>query len=326
MPPEGQPAPDVSLEEIERRRRHLWTTAWIALVVISLVVVVMAYWADVFPDTLADAVDFPGMRFVFLVLSLAFIVYAVGREREFRALTRRYVEIRREADSLTEDRTNRADVIATVTHELKTPLTSLLGYATILRKRGRSLSDEQREEYVEVMERQGAKILALIEELLQSTRVEAGLEKLQRVPIDLLGLCRSVASEMGTARGRTITVALPSEAPGLWGDPAAMEHVLTNLIDNALKYSEGAVSIAVIDAETEVVLTVADEGVGIKDSEISTIFDRFQQASSARGSSSVGFGLYLVKNLVEAHGGRVTVDSEVGKGSTFTVALPLRKR
>jgi signal transduction histidine kinase len=337
----------VTLEEIERQRKHLWTTAWIALVVISLVVVVMAYWSDVVPDGLHDALRFKGLRFVFLVLSVGFIVYAIGQERNLRALTRRLIAERERTTSLEmqilaamadaeEQRTSaerlqaqdrqRADLVAGVTHELKTPLTSLLGYATILRKRGASLDEQQRDEYIGVMERQGQRILRLIEELLQSTRLDSGMGKMQRVSVDFSAICVRVADELATGRGRDVVVDAPKHDLGLWGDPAALEHVVTNLIDNALKYSEGTVWVTVDGAETEVLLTVRDEGQGIADDEVAKIFDRFQQSSNAHGSASVGFGLYLVKNLVDAHGGRVSVDSELGKGSTFSVALPVRRR
>jgi signal transduction histidine kinase len=318
--------PEVTLEEIERQRRHLWTTAWVSLVAVSLVVVVMAFWTDVFPDTLQDALSFPGLRFVFLVLSIGFIVYAINVERQLRTLTRRYVQARERAAALENSERQRADFVAGITHELKTPLTSLLGYATIVRKRGASLAEEQRVEYLGVMERQGQKILRLIEELLQSSRADAGLGKLQRVPVDLAAVCKTIAAEMGIGRSRTITVQAPDTDLGLWGDPGALEHVVTNLVDNALKYSERAIAINIVEGDNEVLLSVADEGVGITAEDMPKIFDRFQQSANARGSSSVGFGLYLAKNLVEAHGGRIAVDSEPGKGSTFTVSFPIRKR
>ena len=106
-----------------------------------------------------------------------------------------------------------------------------------------------------------------------------------------------------------------------------MEHVVTNLLDNALKYSEPdtVVRAAVFEGDGEIMLTVSDEGHGISADEVPQIFDRFSQASNARGHSSVGLGLYIVHSLVIAQAGRVWVDSEVGKGTTFTVALPVRR-
>ncbi|HLW17855.1 MAG TPA: ATP-binding protein [Actinomycetota bacterium] len=330
-----------TLEEIERQRKHLWVTAFIALVVVSLAVAVVSYWTQIFPEAIRRTVNFSAMRFVFVVLSVGFIAYAVERERRFRVLTRELLHQRERAIELyarLEQERNaserleasdrmRADVVASVTHQLKTPLTSLLGYATILRKRADTLPLEQRDEFIGVIEEQGYRILGLIENLLQSTRVEAGLGRLQRIPVDLSGIVRTVSREMGTGRQRTIEVDVSPRELGLFGDPAAMEHIVTNLLDNALKYSEPdtVVRAAVFEGEGEVLLTVADEGMGIAADELPQVFDRFSQASNARGHSSVGLGLYIVHSLVIALGGRVWVDSELGKGTTFTVALPVRR-
>lgn len=315
------------LAEIDRQRRQVWTAAFVCLVAVSLAVVVMSYYTDVFPASVRQAVDFAGWRFVFLILSVAFIVYAIQRERMFRRVTKRLIERHEQATSLAELDRLRNDLVATVTHELKTPLTSLLGYATILRKRAATLSDEQRNEFIGIMERQGQRIMHLIEELLQSSRVKEGMGRLQRVPIDLAELVRSVVREFSVGREWPIDVDVPPQDLGLFGDPAAMEHILTNLLDNAMKYSEpqGSIHVAVIDREGEVLLTVRDEGQGIDPEQVGHIFERFQQATNARGSASVGLGLYIVKNLVEAQGGIVTVDSEPGKGSTFTVSLRRRR-
>ena len=330
-----------TLEEIERQRKHLWVTAFVALVVVSLAVAVVSYWTQIFPESIRRTVNFSAMRFVFVVLSVGFIAYAVERERRFRALTRELLHQRERAIELyarLEQERNaserleasdrmRADVVASVTHQLKTPLTSLLGYATILRKRADTLPSEQRDEFIGVIEEQGYRILGLIENLLQSTRVEAGLGRLQRVPVDLSGIVRSVAREMGTGRQRTNEADVAPQELGLFGDPAAMEHIVTNLLDNALKYSEPdtVVRAVVFEGEGEVLLTVSDEGMGIAADELPQVFDRFSQASNARGHSSVGLGLYIVHSLVIAQGGRVWVESELGKGTTFTVALPVRR-
>jgi signal transduction histidine kinase len=338
--PENE-APVPPLEEIERQRRHLWATASIALIVISLIFVLVSYWTEVLPDHVRRSINSTGARYIFLGLSVGFVFYALARERTFRGLTRRLIAERERAAALhahlqqeqavalrlSEVDRARADVVATITHELKTPLTSLLGYASILRKRADTLSSDQRAEFVGVIETQGQRILRLIEDLLQSTRLEAGIGRLQRVPLDLAGIVRLVSHEISTGRQRNIKVDAPDHDLGLFGDPAAMEHVVTNLIDNALKYSSAdtSVTVTIFGGEGEVLFTVADEGVGIDPSDLPTIFERFQQASNARGRASVGLGLYIVHSLVHAQGGRVWVDSEVGKGTTFTVALPRRR-
>jgi signal transduction histidine kinase len=170
--------------------------------------------------------------------------------------------------------------------------------------------------------------MRLIEEMLQSQRVEAGGLRPQRVALDVAGIARRVVAEMRVGHDRLIEADLPTEDLGLYGDPAGLEHVITNLVDNALKYSpeESVVRVAVFDGDGEVLVTVADEGVGISPEDMPHIFDRFRQASGARGRASVGLGLFIVRSLVEEQGGRVWADSEVGKGTTVTVALPRRRR
>jgi signal transduction histidine kinase len=330
-----------TLADIERQRKHLWVTAFVVLVVVSLAVSVVSYWTEIFPEAIRRTVNFSATRFVFVVVSVGFIAYAIQRERGFRRLTQellhqreralelyaRLEQERNAAERLEASDRMRADVVASVTHQLKTPLTSLLGYATILRKRADTLPVEQRDEFIGVIEQQGYRILGLIENLLQSTRVEAGLGRLQRIPVDLSGIVRTVAREMGIGRQRAIEVDLAQHELGLYGDPAAMEHVVTNLLDNALKYSEPdtTVRVVVFEGDGEIMLTVSDEGQGISADELPQVFDRFSQASNARGHSSVGLGLYIVHSLVIAQSGRVWVDSDVGKGTTFTVALPVRR-
>jgi len=315
------------LAGIERQRSHLWTTAFVALVAVSLVVVVMSFWTDVFPDTIRDAAGFPGMRFAFLVLSIAFIAYALQRERDFRVLTRRLVEENARAAELAHAELERADMIARTTHELKTPLTSVLGYATILRKREETLTSEQRMEFVDVMQRQGQRILGLIDEMLQTARNHAGLRRLQRAHLDLHGLVKRIVDEFATGRERRIEVDLPDYDLGLWGDPGAFEHILTNLLDNALKYSprDSVVRVSLEEGDGSVLLKVRDAGEGIAPDDLGAIFERFHQGATPRGRASVGLGLYIVKGLVEAHGGRVWADSDPGQDTTFTVAFPRRR-
>ena len=222
----------------------------------------------------------------------------------------------------------KSDFIATVTHELKTPLTSLLGYATILRKRATELAPEQREEFFNIMTRQGERILRLIEELLQSSRLEAGGTKLRREPLDLNAIVKELSSDLASmARTHTLTFDVPDRDLGLYGDPTALEHVLTNLLENAIKYSEPntEIRLGVEEQESEVIITITDRGQGIDPEDLPHIFERFRQANGhGRTRASVGLGLYIVRSLVTAHGGRVWADSKLGEGTTFTVALPRR--
>jgi signal transduction histidine kinase len=220
------------------------------------------------------------------------------------------------------------DFVAAITHELKTPLTSLLGYASILRKRVDALPKDRREQFFEIIQRQGERILKLIGELLESSRMESGLAKLRREHIDLHLIVNTVVAGMKpVARRHTVQVDLPAEDPGLYGDPSALEHVLTNLLDNALKYSPKKTTVRIwFDVEpSEIRLNVSDQGSGIPPEELPHIFERWRQGTDIeRQRSSVGLGLFIVRSLVEAQGGRVSATSVVGRGSTFTVSFPRR--
>ncbi|MFN2614830.1 MAG: sensor histidine kinase [Actinomycetota bacterium] len=218
------------------------------------------------------------------------------------------------------------EVIAMVTHQLKTPLTSLLGYASVLRRKAEQLTTEQQQEYIGVIEEQAGRILKLVEELLASARLETA-KGLQRKPLDLAGLARDISAEFSTARDREISVDAPSKDLGLFGDPGALEHVIGNLLDNAIKYSDpgSAVVVVVSEGEGEVFVSVSDEGRGIDREQLELIFERYHRASDEGSKGSAGLGLYIVRNLVAAHGGRVWAESEVGKGTVVTFSLPRRR-
>ncbi len=259
-----------------------------------------------------------------LRLLVAFAAEAAVAVTRARAI----VKERGIAERLSQIDRAKSDFVAAVTHELKTPLTSLLGYASILRKRMDALPLDRREQFFEIMQRQGERILKLIGELLESSRMESGLAKMQRKPIDLAYILETVVTGMRPAAKRhTIEVRFPEQDPAMWGDPSALEHILTNLIDNAIKYSPAKTLIRVwVEVETsEISINVADEGRGIPAEDLPFIFERFRQGETVeRSRSSVGLGLFIVRSLVEAQGGSVSATSEVGKGSTFTVAFPRR--
>ena len=259
-----------------------------------------------------------------LRLLMLFAEQAAGAISNAQAFKREQESVERLADL---DRL-KSDFIATITHELKTPLTSLLGYATILRKRALELNSDQREEFFNIMSRQGDRILRLIEELLQSARLEAGGPKLRREPLDLAAIVKEVEVGLSSlARTHTLTFDVPDHDLGLYGDPIALEHVLTNLLENALKYSAPGTEIRLFvdEQEPEVLIRVSDHGQGIEPEDLPHIFERFRQANGhGRTRTSVGLGLYIVRSLVSAHGGRVWADSTLGVGTTFTIAMPRR--
>jgi K+-sensing histidine kinase KdpD len=221
------------------------------------------------------------------------------------------------------------EFLASVSHELKTPLTSIIGSAKTMRLRRERLSEEQREDFLNVIERQAVRLLKMVEQLLSAAQLESGKPNFKREEIDVGLLARQVVQGFEAAGGKNQIWVEGPDHMRLFADPSIVEQVMTNLVENALKYSDGGgeVTLRLLEAPAEVYIEVVDKGRGIPSVEIPNIFDRFKQLDqSATGKrSGVGLGLYIVKNLVEASGGAISVKSEFGKGSTFKVTLPKRR-
>ena len=220
------------------------------------------------------------------------------------------------------------DFVATVSHELRTPITSMIGAAKTL-MRGDDMSAEERTSFLQMIERQGDRLLRLTRGVLAGARFEAGAAPPRRERIDLGVLVREVADDLLEGRGNTHTIEVTTDPdePSAWGDPTAIRQIMSNLVENALKYSpEGSkVRVGVFDLSSEPLLEVSDDGPGIAAADIGTVFERFKQTeSSPRSGGGFGLGLYIVKNLVDQHRGTVEVTSEPGAGTTFRVRLPKR--
>ncbi len=251
---------------------------------------------------------------------------AIGNARLFEH-ERETVQRLEELDRL------KSDFVATVSHELKTPLTAIIGSAQTLNRRRDRMNVEQQSSLVGMIERQGNRLLRLVEDVLTTAKIESRIPKLRREQIDLHGLAEIVVEDLthsDIGAGREIVVRAEPDRPQVWGDMGALQQVLQNLAENALKYSppESPVTITVREDETEGSIEVSDQGHGMSQEQIETIFERFHQidSSSTRSRGGFGLGLYIVKNLVEAHNGTVEVESSPEKGSTFLVRLPKRSR
>jgi len=227
----------------------------------------------------------------------------------------------------------KSDFVATVSHELKTPLTAIIGSAQTLTRRRARMNEDQQSNLVTMIERQGHRLLRLVEDVLTAARIESGAPRMRRELVDLKELCDFVVegirqSDIGA--GRDIVVQAEPERPQVWGDVGAIEQIVSNLVENACKYSEPQTRVGVFATEFPdgAVLQIADRGYGMSREEIDTIFDRFRQVdqSSTRTSGGVGLGLYIVKSLVEGHNGTIEVESEPGQGTTFSVHFPKRAR
>lgn len=259
-------------------------------------------------------------------------LHALGLLAENAAVTvsnaRLFQAEREHVAKLQEVDNQRSEFVATVSHELRSPLTSILGSVRTLHKRGATMEPHQHDELLHVIERQSSRLLKLIDEILFASRIEAGENRLVRQPVDLVGCVGEVVTAFqGREHGdRVQLLAPPTASVTAIADPNAVQQVVTNLIDNALKYSgDSPVSVSLSTAGMEVLITVADRGPGIPKDELPHIFDRFRQGSDGNGHRGVGLGLYITANLVSAMKGRIWVQSDVGKGAAFTLTLPINR-
>lgn len=224
----------------------------------------------------------------------------------------------------------KSDFVASVSHELKTPLTAIIGAAKTVNRKGNQMDPENHARFMEMIERQGGKLLRLVEDVLTTSQIESG-RAMKRVLVDLKAAAAEVIEELSAAtvgRGRDVRLVAEPDKPQIWCDLIAMQQIMTNLIENALKYSgeQSRVIVTVKETTEAGILEVADNGVGISEEGLQVIFDRFHQvdSSSTRKVGGFGLGLFIVKQLVDAHGGDIDVTSTEGVGTTFTVRFPKR--
>lgn len=323
---------DLDLSAVDRRRSQLWGTSLFVVAAITVVIALLALGPDFLPHSLRLE---ELATWVILVLigglAMAFLIYVLEKERSLRRLSRLLVEEQEKIARLKETDRLKSDFVAIVSHELKTPLTAIIGAAKAVGRRGGRMSADQHASFMEMIERQGTRLLRLVEDVLDTARLEEGEPQMRRERVDLRALAESVIEDLShtdVGADRAVALLTDPERPTAWGDPTALQQVLGNLLENALKYSNNGSKVVVDILETagESILEVSDEGHGISSEQIQTIFDRFRQADAPPTSSAAGFGLglYIVKNLVSAHRGDVEVESEVGRGSTFRVRLPKR--
>lgn len=215
-----------------------------------------------------------------------------------------------------------ADLIATVAHELRSPLTGIKGFTSTLLARWDRFTDEQRREMLDAVDHDADRLTRLIAELLDVARIDSGRLELRRVPVDLAALVRQrvEAKVVAGADPARFDVSAADGLPEVWVDPDKVGQVVDNLLENALRHGEGTVTTTVRQDPDGVVLTVADEGPGIPEDQAHRVFGRFWKGRERGGT---GLGLYVVRGVVEAHGGRVALVPPPEGGARFVVVLPV---
>jgi PAS domain S-box-containing protein len=217
----------------------------------------------------------------------------------------------------------RQEYVSLISHDLRSPLAVIHGHAQLLQRDGRDGDSVGKSG--EAILTSARRMSAMLQDLVESIRLEAGQVSLEVVPVDLPSLVLDLKERLSALHnGSRIELVLPEDAaPPAVADPNRLERILTNLLGNALKYSGETVRLTVEPKDGEIVVAVADHGPGIAPEKLPHIFGRFYRANDGqRKAEGLGLGLYITKMLVEAHGGRIWVESELGRGSTFFFTIP----
>jgi signal transduction histidine kinase len=217
--------------------------------------------------------------------------------------------------------------VSSVSHELRTPLTSIKGYLeSLLEEEPGPLNEEQREE-LEIVDRNASRLQVLVDDLLTLSRLESGRIEMDMRPLDVGALLKDTCEELRpAARDGGLEVRLErSRELVVEADQLRLHQAVGNLLGNAIKFSDGGgeVIVRAFSSDGTAVIEVSDRGVGIPDDELSRLPERFYRASTAGAAQGTGLGLAITQEIVDAHGGRMEIDSQLGVGSTFRISLPL---
>ncbi|MBI2560691.1 MAG: PAS domain-containing sensor histidine kinase, partial [Planctomycetes bacterium] len=222
----------------------------------------------------------------------------------------------------------RIDFVANVSHELKTPITSIKGFVETLKERALNEPENARK-FLDIIESHTNRLNNLINDLLNLSRIESKDIPLKIIKIDALPVINKVAGGLThrfQEKKQVLSIEFPDNFPQLMADESLLEQAITNLLDNAIKYTQdgGKITVSGVAEKNWIRLEVADTGIGIPAKDLPRIFERFYRVDKARSREmgGTGLGLAIVKHIMVAHGGSVTVESKLGAGSKFTLLFP----
>lgn len=221
-----------------------------------------------------------------------------------------------------------ADMITKIAHELRSPLTSIKGFSSTLVKRWDRFTDEQKLEFVETIRSDSERMSRVVAEVLDLARLEAGRLELNRANAHLLSIATQAREDLDALPGAERVAIDVGEDLMVWADVDRLGNVLRGLVENALKFSDdGPVVVRGRHGENATVcIAVTDQGVGIEPDRAPHVFEGPAPPGGRTTPSGTGLGLYLSRRLLAAHGGTISVDTQLGAGSTFTVSLPATER
>ena len=221
----------------------------------------------------------------------------------------------------------KSQIIATVSHEYRTPLTSILAAASTLKHYHDRLEAPKRDRFLQLIEQKARQMSSLVDDMLLVQELELDRSQFKPIPIDLLQFFADLLEEQQAIAGEThqIIYRISSNPKGFWGDRGLLRQIFNNLMSNAVKYSPhgGKIEFQLMSSDLQVYFSVKDQGIGIPLEERSHIFQSFSRASNVETLPGSGLGLAITKACVELHSGSITLESQEGQGTTFIVTLPL---
>ncbi len=275
--------------------------------------------------SLETAVEFVGQRHIVAYetkpLNMTRLLSLITQVVERRRMEKRLVEYE-ELNKL------KTGLLSTVSHELRTPLATIKGYSTMLLDYNRRLGHEEKSDCLQSIDRATDRLTELVDHLLDMSRLDAGLLKIERVPTNISKLIKEAVAEAQLRASRHNMVAYVTKRPQtVIIDAKRIRQVLDNLLDNATKYSEEGTEVVVSTRQNgkELLINITDQGIGITSKDLEKVFDRMYRIEQRLTPEigGIGLGLAICKGLVEAHNGRIWVESKVGKGSNFCFTIPL---
>jgi signal transduction histidine kinase len=238
---------------------------------------------------------------------------------------RAYEGERRTVDELRRLSTLRADFVSLVSHELRSPMAAVIGAARTLQGRWRELQPEQRESFLALIGDETTRLAALIGDVLDTSRIDAGTFSYRFTDVDVSALVRDMVATAALGQDEVpILVDIAPDVAVVRADPERLRQIFGNLIDNAVKYSPAGepVEVRVAPVNGAVLVSVRDRGPGIKPADQRVIFEKFGRVAAGNSKPGSGLGLYIARSIAETHGGTIAVASAPGRGATFTVKLP----
>jgi len=220
--------------------------------------------------------------------------------------------------------------LANMSHELRTPLNAIIGFSEVLSERMFGELNEKQEEYLKDIHASGTHLLSLINDILDLSKIEAGRMELELTDFDLptaLDSALTLVRERAGRRGVTLESTVDERLGEVGADERKVRQVVLNLLSNAIKFTPegGRIEVRAVPVDGSVEVSISDTGVGIAPEDQEAVFEEFRQVGTAeRKAEGTGLGLTLCRKFIELHGGRIWVQSEVGRGSTFTFRLPVR--